>query len=125
MKRFWATEVGQYILYSVHYDTHPVGISMDAQSRQSAKLFLQSSELGVPHPSPAGECAASPLVHGGRGTLVCGKGVGEFQFRRGAYTVVLFIYTYFVVRSEGQTVFVLCYFYHVSMDASPSCWGGG
>jgi hypothetical protein len=25
-----------------------------AQSRQSAKLFLQSSELGLPHPPPAG-----------------------------------------------------------------------
>ncbi len=34
-----------------------------AQSRQSDKLFLQSSELGLPHPSPAGECAP-PLVLG-------------------------------------------------------------
>ncbi len=53
------------------------------QSRQSAKPFLQSSELGLPHPSPAGECALPPLVRGVRGTLACGKGVGESQFRRG------------------------------------------
>jgi hypothetical protein len=28
----------------------------NTQSRQSARLFLQSSELGPPIPSPAGEC---------------------------------------------------------------------
>ncbi len=37
------------------YDTQTPG----PQSRQSAKLFLQSSELGLPNPSPAGECAPS------------------------------------------------------------------
>jgi hypothetical protein len=65
-----------------------------AQSRQSAKLFLQSSELGLPHPSPAGECASPPpLVQVGRGTLACGKGVGEAQFRRG-YTHCGTLYRY-------------------------------
>ncbi len=29
--------------------------------RQSAKLFLQSSELGLPHPSLAGECVPPPF----------------------------------------------------------------
>jgi hypothetical protein len=40
-----------------------------SQSRQSAKLFLQSSELGLPNPSPAGECVPPPFVSWGRGTL--------------------------------------------------------
>ncbi len=44
------------------------------QSRQSAKLFLQSSELGdSPTPSPAGECASPGS--GGRGTLAGERGV--------------------------------------------------
>ncbi len=64
------------------------------QSRQSAKLFLQSSELGLPHPSPAGECAPPPFDSwGGGGTLACRKGVGESQFRRGdIHCGTLYIY---------------------------------
>ncbi len=39
-----------------------------AQSRQSARLSLQSCELGPPTPSPVGEwCFPPPLVPGGRG----------------------------------------------------------
>jgi hypothetical protein len=44
------------------------------QSRQSAKLFFKSSELGLPAPFPAGECV--PLHPGGaqlgRGERHCG-----------------------------------------------------
>jgi hypothetical protein len=40
---------------------------MQAQSRQITKLSLQSSELGLPHPSHAGECVPSPLLPGGGG----------------------------------------------------------
>ncbi len=39
----------------------------DAQSRQSAKLFLQSLELGSPTPLAAGECAPPPFGPGGEG----------------------------------------------------------
>jgi hypothetical protein len=53
------------------------------QSRQSAKLFLQSLELGFPTPLAAGECASPPLGPGGRVHSLAAKGVGEFQFRRG------------------------------------------
>ncbi len=43
----------------------------------------------------------SPQKQGGGGTLACGWGVGgESQFRRGAYTVVLLICTYFVFWSK-------------------------
>ncbi len=41
------------------------------------------------------------------------KGLGESQFRRGAYTVVLFICTYFVSSTHG-----------VKVDVRYS-WGGG
>jgi hypothetical protein len=52
------------------------------QSSQSARLFLQSSELGLPHPSPAGECAPPPVLGGGAHSLAR-EGLGESQFRRG------------------------------------------
>jgi hypothetical protein len=37
------------------------------QSRQSARLFLQSSEFGPPHPSPDGESVPPPGSGGGGG----------------------------------------------------------
>ncbi len=61
-----------------------------AQSRQSARLFLQSPELG-PTPWPWGECVPS-LVLGGRDTLACGIGGGGSQFRRGDGALWLGIY---------------------------------
>jgi hypothetical protein len=47
-----------------------------AQSGQSAKLFLQSSELGLPQPSPEGDCAPLPLVPGGGAHSLAREGVG-------------------------------------------------
>jgi hypothetical protein len=50
------------------------------QRRQSAMLFLQSSELGPPpHPQPS---VSPPLVPGGTHSLA-GEGVGGSQFGRG------------------------------------------
>ncbi len=50
------------------------------QSRQSAKLFLQSSELGLPHPLTRRRvCPPYPSVH----TRSQERGMGESQFRRG------------------------------------------
>ncbi len=57
-----------------------------------------------PKPPPAGQCAPSPLFLGGGEHSLARKGLGESQFRRGAYTVVLFICTYFVkvmIDTEG------------------------
>jgi hypothetical protein len=51
---------------------------LSAQSRQSAKLFFQSSEFGPPPPPTRRRMCPSglhPLVQG-RGTLACGRGVG-------------------------------------------------
>jgi hypothetical protein len=67
------------------------------QSRQSAKLFLQSSELELQHLLSRRRVAPPPhptLLSGGEGTTVAGEGLGESQFRRGdiQYTVVLYIY---------------------------------
>jgi hypothetical protein len=56
-----------------------------------------SSELGLSQSLSRQRVFPSPQKQGGGGTLACGWGVGgESQFRRGAYTVVLFICTYFV-----------------------------
>jgi hypothetical protein len=57
----------------------------------------------TPHPQ-ASVPATSPLFLGGGEHSLARKGLGESQFRRGAYTVVLFICTYFVLASIGEHV---------------------
>ncbi len=49
------------------------------QSRQSARLFLQSSELGLPHPLPHRRVPPPPFWfgRGGGGTLARGRGGGK------------------------------------------------
>jgi hypothetical protein len=60
-----------------------------------------SSELGLSQPLSRQRVFPSPQKQGGGGTLACGWGVGgESQFRRGAYTVVLFLCTYFLDRTN-------------------------
>ncbi len=56
-----------------------------AQGRQSAKLFLQSSEWGLPHPLNRRR-VCPPILWSGRGGgahSLAGEGLGEYQFRRG------------------------------------------
>jgi hypothetical protein len=75
------------------------------QSRQSAKLFLQSSELGLPHPPlPAGECAPPPLWSGGEGTLACGRGVGGIPIPTRGHTLwcSIFISTLWANPYDGE-----------------------
>jgi hypothetical protein len=76
-------------------------------SRQSTKyVHIKSTTVYAPRrnwdsPNPflASECSPPPET-GGRGhTSLRVGGWGESQFRRGAYTVVLFICTYFVRQS--------------------------
>ncbi len=73
------------------------------QSRQSAKLFLQSSELGLPNPSPSGECAPPPFGPGGGGWIHSQgeRGWGSPNSDEGTNTVVLFINTYFVHQNNA------------------------
>jgi hypothetical protein len=55
-----------------------------AQSRQSAKLFLRSSEFGLPHPITRRRvCTVYPPGWGGGAYSFAGEGVGESQFGRG------------------------------------------
>jgi hypothetical protein len=65
-------------------DGHPEGILL-TQSRQSAKLFLQSSELGLPHPLNCRRLCPLPPCFRGEGHMhsLASEGVGESQFRRG------------------------------------------
>ncbi len=70
----------------------------EPQSRQSAKLFLQSPELRLPNPSPAGECPPPPRS-GGRGTLSCTRGGWGVPSDR--YCGTLGIYSY--VLCMGKT----------------------
>ncbi len=67
-----------------------------AQSRQSAKCFSSRWNWDSPTPLAAGECAPPPFGPGGRAHSLAAKGVGESQFQRRTYTVVLCIYKYFV-----------------------------
>ncbi len=65
------------------------------QSRQSAKLFSSRRNWDSPNPSPAGECA--PLrFWGEKHTLWRARGWESPNSDEGTYTVVLFIYMYFV-----------------------------
>jgi hypothetical protein len=52
------------------------------QSRQNAKCFLQSSELGLPHPFSRRRVCPPTLWSGGAHSLA-GEGLREYQFRRG------------------------------------------
>ncbi len=65
------------------------------QSRLSAKLFLQSSELGLPHPTTRRRACPPPPLNRGEGhTRWREKGWESPNSDEGTYTVVLFIYKY-------------------------------
>jgi hypothetical protein len=54
------------------------------QSRQSPKLFLKSSDLGLPQPLTLKRvCPPPPPVLGGGAHSLAREGLGESQFRRG------------------------------------------
>jgi hypothetical protein len=74
-----------------------IGIGLersDPQSRQSAKMFLQSSDLGLPQPlTPRRVCPPPPLVPGEGAQSLGRERVGESQFRRGdIHCGTLYIY---------------------------------
>jgi hypothetical protein len=89
---------------------------------QSARFFLQSSELGLPHsPSHAGECAPPPpLVPGEGHTHFRERGWGEFKFRRGdiQYIVVLYLYMYFVGWTSSQSPSILAAVNYICLSKS-------
>ncbi len=71
---------------------------LSPQSRQSAKLFLQSSELGLPPPLTRRRvCPPPPPVPGEGAHSLAREGLGESQFwRRDLHCGTLYIHTYFV-----------------------------
>jgi hypothetical protein len=70
---------------------------------KSTIVYAPRRNWDSPNPFLASEVFPSPQKQGGGGTLACGWGVGgESQFRRGAYTMVLFICTYFVHHSKDH-----------------------
>ncbi len=70
-----------------------------AQSRQSAKLFLQSSDSDSPTPSHASECVPTG---GGGGTLARGREKGwEGPIPTRGQTVWYSVYMYFVGTWNG------------------------
>jgi hypothetical protein len=58
--------------------------------------FFKSSELGLPQPITRRRGCPTPPVLGGGAHSLAREGLGESQSDEGTYTVVLFIYTYFV-----------------------------
>ncbi len=76
-----------------HFKSFPFSVTLSHKVRTYKEYHsvCPSSELGLP-PTPQPQASVPP---GGEHSLAR-KGLGESQFRRGAYTVVLFICTYFV-----------------------------
>ncbi len=66
--------------------------TVETQSRQSAKLFLQLSELELPHPSPAGECALPPFAWGGGAHSLAREGGGRVPIPTRGHTLWYSVY---------------------------------
>ncbi len=67
--------------------------SSTPQSRQSAKLYLKSSELGLPQPLTRRRVCPPPPGLGGGAFSLARVGLGESQFRRGdIHSGTLYIY---------------------------------
>ncbi len=71
--------------------------SYTSQSRQSAKRFSSRWNWDSPTPLAAGECAPPPFGTGGGHTRLRLKGWGSPNSDEWTYTVVLYIYKYFVI----------------------------
>ncbi len=91
---------------------HPPAIPR-AQSRPRAKLFLQSSELGLPpHPHQQASVPPPPPFGSGGwggGTLVCGRGGGEVPIPKRGQTLWPYINIYVPVFCNPKTVYKIIY----------------
>ncbi len=67
---------------------------------KSTTVYAPRRNWDSPNPFLASECSPPPRNRGRGHTSLRVGGWGESQFRRGTYTAVLFICTYFVVRSN-------------------------
>ncbi len=88
---------GQMIPLRMFRDTHRVG--------RILSIFSNRQNWNSPTRSPAGECVPPSLRFRGEGTLAGGRGVGEYQFRRGdIHCGTLCVYMYFVGRTFTGTI---------------------
>jgi hypothetical protein len=71
------------------------------QSRHSAKLFLQSSELGLPQPLTRRRVCPPPCGSGGRNTLAGKRGDGRIPIPTRGHTLWYSIYIYFVTTPDS------------------------
>jgi len=87
-----------YMVYHRQLSVESAARDSPAQSRQSAMLFLQSSELGPPpHPQPS---VSPPLVPGGTHSLA-GERVGGPKSDEGTDTAVRTLGILYIVRPAG------------------------
>ncbi len=87
-----------------------------AQSRQSTKLFLKLSELGLPQPLTRRRVCPPPRFWGEGHTW----GWENPNSDEGTYTVVLFIYTYFVMRPHIPVPRDTASFSHTFLPKTPA-----
>ncbi len=80
------------ILFLRHFSTDR-NLTVYAQSRQSTRLFLQSSGLGPPPPSPVGERVPPPSWPGG--DVLAGEGGVGPNSNEGTDTVILYVFFWF------------------------------
>jgi hypothetical protein len=92
----WYTNTSILIIFVPFLDVPPLYWSLSSQSRQSAKRFSSRWNWDSPTPLAAGECAPPPYGRGGGQTRLRLKGWGSPNSNEGTYTVVLYIYKYFV-----------------------------
>ncbi len=71
---------------------------------KSTTVYAPRRNWDSPQPPPRRLVCPLPPVSGGRGTLAGEKGVGRVPIPTGAYTVVLFICTYFVVKPKRKNL---------------------
>jgi hypothetical protein len=75
---------------------------------QSTTVYVPSSELGLPQPLSASECALPPGPKGGGAHPPAPKGVGEFQFRRWRKSLALCLLWDFPPSNHAKLLLIGC-----------------
>jgi hypothetical protein len=65
------------------WKSNPYLLSLIHRVGRELSFFSSRRNWDSPNPSPAGECAPTPLVPGGAAHSLAREGVGESQFQRG------------------------------------------
>ncbi len=89
----WSPKNGQGEIHEKMFDNI---LQPYSQSRQSAKLFLQSSKFGLPQPLTRRRVCPPPFGSGGRGTLAGERGGVRVPIPTRGHTLWYSLYMYFV-----------------------------